>query len=348
MRQLFSKFLEAFNGQKEESVKPDITGTENLADRLQQYSELVCCAETIESETQHASDEYRQLIRDITNILERDFGYMVSVDRHLEKTPRRIAEFWTSTLEYGMLKNTVIRMMVNRLVSKLNLTTEADRQILLDIVYKHFGYYSWPIKPTTQMSLSIAEELTKKLLSDKQTKNKKPAYDRQALYKSVLSIIEESISYLLDSIIKTCKITSFPTSTNNTDTPQYRIEGWLKVYPIKVYSWCAHHMAPMFGYVLIAYRPKNKLLGLSKLPRLAKYIAKQLLVQEEYTHELIGVLGKLLGSETEVVVATKFRHLCMEMRGIQETHSVTTYSAGLNVRQSTIQHFEDLLIYNEP
>ena len=148
---------------------------------------------------------------------------------------------------------------------------------------------------------------------------------------------------LLEHIAQECKVTTFSLH-NDGQTKQ---SGWLKVYPISVYGWCAHHIAPMFGHVLIAYKPTENIIGLSKLPRIAKFVAKQLMVQEEYTHELIGIVREFLGENTPVIAVTKFRHLCMEMRGVEETSSVTVYSAGVNLKspyeQELLYDFEKLL-----
>ena len=94
--------------------------------------------------------------------------------------------------------------------------------------------------------------------------------------------------------------------------------------PIKVYSVCAHHYAPILGNVFVGYRPKHKILGLSKLSRIAKLYARQPIVQELYTEGLYKLLQEYTESD-HIVVITYMRHLCMESRGVNDTNSVTLY-----------------------
>jgi len=136
----------------------------------------------------------------------------------------------------------------------------------------------------------------------------------------------ESVNNILDLIRDRAKVTTFdeePYSEPQKNQITRLESGFVTVYPIKVYGWCAHHLAPMFGHVLIAYKPIRKLLGLSKLPRVAKFVAKQPMVQEQYTFELAAIIRLL--TDAPVIVVTRLRHLCMEMRGVQETEATTVY-----------------------
>lgn len=140
---------------------------------------------------------------------------------------------------------------------------------------------------------------------------------------------------LIEHILDACSTATFPYDEAYDDIPMHSIgQLWLVLYPIRVYSYCSHHMLPVFGDVLIAYKPNNHIIGLSKLARIAKYIAKQLIVQEEYTKELATVLHTILNSP--VFVLTEFRHMCMEMRGVQETGSITVVSYGIDVYEDDI------------
>jgi GTP cyclohydrolase I len=98
----------------------------------------------------------------------------------------------------------------------------------------------------------------------------------------------------------------------------------LFVGPIKVYSVCAHHYAPIIGNIWCGYKPQNKIIGLSKLSRIAKLYARQPIVQELYTEGLFDLL-KYFTESDRIVVITYMRHLCMESRGINDTNSITTY-----------------------
>ncbi len=95
---------------------------------------------------------------------------------------------------------------------------------------------------------------------------------------------------------------------------------------IPFYSLCSHHLLPIFGEVSIAYIPGEKVVGLSKLPRVVKYFASRPQVQEELTKELSDYLYVKLKAKG-VLVVIKAKHLCMEMRGPRAHHVVTVSSA---------------------
>src|ERR1700761_7849087 len=86
---------------------------------------------------------------------------------------------------------------------------------------------------------------------------------------------------------------------------------------IPIFSHCEHHMAPMLGIAHIAYVPNGKVVGLSKLSRLAEIFARRLQVQERLTQQVADALMEHL-SPKGVGVVLQLRHLCMESRGIQK------------------------------
>lgn len=96
---------------------------------------------------------------------------------------------------------------------------------------------------------------------------------------------------------------------------------------IPVWSLCEHHLAPFFGVVHIAYIPNNRVVGLSKLPRLVEVFAKRLQVQERLTQQIANTLNEVL-QPMGVGVRMECRHSCMEARGIK-VHGVTTKSCAL-------------------
>jgi GTP cyclohydrolase I len=100
----------------------------------------------------------------------------------------------------------------------------------------------------------------------------------------------------------------------------------LVVRDIPIYSHCEHHLAPFFGTASIAYIPKGKIVGLSKLSRLADIYARRLQVQERLTSQIAEALWTHL-NPVGVGVLIKCRHLCMESRGIAKAGSYTTTSA---------------------
>ncbi|HCM90807.1 MULTISPECIES: GTP cyclohydrolase I FolE [Vagococcus] len=95
------------------------------------------------------------------------------------------------------------------------------------------------------------------------------------------------------------------------------------VKDIQFYSMCEHHLLPFFGKAHVAYIPDgNKVLGLSKLPRLVEYCAKRPSVQEDLTVMIVEQLVKHVPVKG-VAVSIEAEHMCMTMRGIKSPHSST-------------------------
>jgi GTP cyclohydrolase I len=92
------------------------------------------------------------------------------------------------------------------------------------------------------------------------------------------------------------------------------------VKDIDFYSLCEHHILPFFGKCHIAYLPTNKVVGLSKLPRLVEVYARRLQIQERMTQEIASTLQKLIGAQG-VGVVVEAQHLCMMMRGVEKQNS---------------------------
>jgi GTP cyclohydrolase I len=90
-------------------------------------------------------------------------------------------------------------------------------------------------------------------------------------------------------------------------------------------SVCEHHFQPIDGFATIAYIPHKKVIGLSKLNRIAEFFAKRPQVQERLTKQIADCLQFILETE-DVAVHINARHYCMIARGIQDTHSTTTTS----------------------
>ena len=98
------------------------------------------------------------------------------------------------------------------------------------------------------------------------------------------------------------------------------------VRDIEVYSLCEHHMLPFFGKAHVAYIPKGRIVGLSKLPRVVDAFARRLQVQERLTVQIRDCIQETL-DPAGVAVVIEAQHMCMIMRGIQKQHSVATSSA---------------------
>jgi GTP cyclohydrolase I len=100
------------------------------------------------------------------------------------------------------------------------------------------------------------------------------------------------------------------------------------VKDIDFYSLCEHHILPFFGKCNIAYLPRKKVIGLSKLPRLVDVYARRLQIQERMTYEIANTVKKLINAQG-VGVVIEAQHLCMMMRGVEKQNSYAITSAML-------------------
>lgn len=107
--------------------------------------------------------------------------------------------------------------------------------------------------------------------------------------------------------------------------------GLVSVKDVDFFSLCEHHMLPFWGQVSVGYYPKDKILGLSKIPRIVDVFAKRLQVQERLTKEIATGINEVIDARA-VVVRIKGSHMCMMMRGVKKTGSetVTEFSVGLD------------------
>jgi len=111
------------------------------------------------------------------------------------------------------------------------------------------------------------------------------------------------------------------------------------------FSLCEHHILPFFGKAHVAYLPKNRIVGISKLARLVEVYARRLQVQERMTTQIANILMDELDPQG-VAVVLQAEHLCMRMRGVEKQNSVVVTSAMLGVfrtHQETRQEFMTLV-----
>ncbi|MCB8978358.1 MAG: GTP cyclohydrolase I FolE [Ardenticatenaceae bacterium] len=101
------------------------------------------------------------------------------------------------------------------------------------------------------------------------------------------------------------------------------------VKEIEYFSMCEHHMLPFFGRAHIAYIPSDKVIGLSKIPRIVEMFARRLQVQERMTRQIAEMIDEVLKPQG-VAVVVEGSHMCSMMRGVKKEHPrmMTSYMIG--------------------
>lgn len=146
------------------------------------------------------------------------------------------------------------------------------------------------------------------------------------------------------------------TNANFEDTPKRLVKSWDeileaqltdkdevvksildKTFPAKfdemivfknIIAWgvCPHHFLPLRFNINFAYFPDNDVIGLSKIPRVIQYLAKQPILQEQYTTDVLHYIGKYLKPKG-MMVRVEGEHLCMQMRGVKTDSTVVITNA---------------------
>jgi GTP cyclohydrolase I len=117
------------------------------------------------------------------------------------------------------------------------------------------------------------------------------------------------------------------------------------VKDIELYSMCEHHMLPFFGKAHVAYIPRHHITGLSKLARVVEAFARRLQVQERLTTQIKECIQNTL-NPLGVAVVIEAQHMCMQMRGVQKQHSVTTtsdFTGAFQKNQATREEFMKII-----
>lgn len=102
---------------------------------------------------------------------------------------------------------------------------------------------------------------------------------------------------------------------------------------IEYYSLCEHHLVPFTGFAHVAYIPKGKIIGLSKIPRVVDLYARRLQLQERMTRQIADLLEEVL-HPMGVAVVVEGAHLCSMMRGVQKANARMVTSAMLGIFRS--------------
>lgn len=167
-------------------------------------------------------------------------------------------------------------------------------------------------------------------------------YDEEAVanmaehYRAILGALGEDVDR--EGLVKTperaAKALAFLTQGQGVDPAQILrsalfeedCEEMVLIRDIEVFSLCEHHMLPFLGKAHVAYLPQGKITGLSKIPRVVDVFARRLQVQERLTKQIRDCIQDTLDPKG-VAVVIEARHLCMQMRGVEKQHSLTTTSA---------------------
>jgi len=174
-------------------------------------------------------------------------------------------------------------------------------------------------------------------------------------FRNIISAIGEDLQRpgLLDTPRRAAKAMQFLTRgyeqnidevINNAMFPSSS-EEMVIVKNIELYSMCEHHMLPFIGKCHVAYLPKGKVIGLSKIARIVDMYARRLQIQENLTKEIAEVIIQKTGAAGAAVII-EAQHMCMMMRGVEKQNSVMTTSCMLGAfrnSQNTRSEFLSLI-----
>ena len=157
-------------------------------------------------------------------------------------------------------------------------------------------------------------------------------------YRDIITSIGENLERpgLLDTPLRAAKAMQFLTRGYQQDIDEVinnalfpsSSEEMVIVQNIELYSMCEHHMLPFIGKCHVAYLPKGKVIGLSKIARIVDVFARRLQIQENLTKEIAEVIIRKTGASGAAVII-EAQHMCMMMRGVEKQNSVMTTSCML-------------------
>lgn len=198
------------------------------------------------------------------------------------------------------------------------------------------------------------------LNSDKSSYRRIDRYDPKKLeelsfhYEKILSLLGEDVTRegLLKTPHRVAKAMQFLLQGYEMDPVEILRSAMFKeeyrqmviVKDIEIYSMCEHHLLPFIGKAHVAYIPNGYITGLSKIARVVDVFARRLQVQERLTSQIKECIQSTL-KPLGVAVVIEAQHLCMQMRGIQKQHSITTTSdfTGAFERVATREEFIKLI-----
>ena len=160
--------------------------------------------------------------------------------------------------------------------------------------------------------------------------------EREGLLRTPLRVAK-AMDYLTSGYL-----TSLEQVVNNAIFDAEGADEMVLVKDIEFYSMCEHHMLPFFGKAAVAYLPKEKIIGLSKLARIVDLYARRLQVQERMTNQVADAVQSILEPHG-VAVIVEGQHFCMMMRGVGKQDSSTVTSAMLGTFKTDARTRGELL-----
>lgn len=188
-----------------------------------------------------------------------------------------------------------------------------------------------------------------------QSSNDKPLESMENAYRDIITAIGEELDRpgLVDTPLRAAKAMQFLTRGYGQDIDKVindamfpsDSEEMVIVKNIELYSMCEHHMLPFIGKCHVAYLPRGKVIGLSKIARIVDMFARRLQIQENLTKEIAETIIQKTGA-TGAAVIIEAQHMCMMMRGVEKQNSVMTTSCMLGAfrnSQNTRNEFLSLI-----
>lgn len=134
------------------------------------------------------------------------------------------------------------------------------------------------------------------------------------------------VAKMFDEVYEGMKYTNEELATMYGKCFEENTKDMVLIKDIETFSHCEHHMALMYDMnISVAYIPNGKVIGLSKVARIADMVCKRLQIQERIGKDIADILQAILGTE-DVAVIVNGKHACMTTRGIKKTNSTTTTS----------------------
>lgn len=152
-------------------------------------------------------------------------------------------------------------------------------------------------------------------------------------------LLNETCSSLKEGALDTliAKMTTF-------DNPNIHTNDLIIVKDIPFFSLCEHHFMPFFGKVAVAYLPYEKIIGLSKIPRVVDFFSRRPNLQEGFTNNIANFLEKILDCPLVMVYVYDVHHTCVSMRGIEKECTTDTFSVNSKYGNQYTRNYKNELL----